>query len=243
MPLDRSFQERVAPLYVPVMGTELVAPLLYDLVRMLRPRRVLEVGAGYTTPFIARALVDTREEAATEAVALAEKTAVAARAGSNGSREWLERSPAFASPAFHELEYDPQLVVLDDFSVERSSASEVERVLESFGLDEIVTHVHSSIRNAPAALPSASLPIDFAWVDAWACFDFFEHSWDLVRRDGGLAAFHYLLGYEEGEAIVEYIKAAQHVRPNELEVLSLVEPHKLKQNSLTLVRRTAPAGE
>ena len=44
--------------------------------------------------------------------------------------------------------------------------------------------------------------------------------------------------YDEGEAIVEYIKATQHVRPDELEVLSLVEPHKLKQNGLTLVRRT-----
>jgi hypothetical protein len=33
-------------------------------------------------------------------------------------------------------------------------------------------------------------------------------------------------------------KATQHVRPDELEVLSLVEPDKLKQNSLTLVRRT-----
>jgi hypothetical protein len=33
-------------------------------------------------------------------------------------------------------------------------------------------------------------------------------------------------------------KATQHVRPDELEVLSLVEPYKLKQNSLTLVRRT-----
>ena len=34
------------------------------------------------------------------------------------------------------------------------------------------------------------------------------------------------------------VERTQHVRPDELEVLSLVEPYKLKQNSLTLVRRT-----
>ena len=34
------------------MGTENVGPLLRTLVQMIRPQRILEVGAGYTTPFI-----------------------------------------------------------------------------------------------------------------------------------------------------------------------------------------------
>ena len=34
------------------MGTENVGPLLRTLVQMVRPQRILEVGAGYTTPFI-----------------------------------------------------------------------------------------------------------------------------------------------------------------------------------------------
>ena len=33
------------------MGTENVGPLLRTLVQMIRPQRILEVGAGYTTPF------------------------------------------------------------------------------------------------------------------------------------------------------------------------------------------------
>ena len=34
------------------MGTENVGPLLRTLVQMVRPQRILEVGAGYTTPFL-----------------------------------------------------------------------------------------------------------------------------------------------------------------------------------------------
>ena len=38
------------------MGTENVGPLLRTLVQMIRPQRILEVGAGYTSPFILDAL-------------------------------------------------------------------------------------------------------------------------------------------------------------------------------------------
>ena len=37
-------------------GTENVGPFLYSLIRMIRPRKVLEIGFGYTTPFILKAL-------------------------------------------------------------------------------------------------------------------------------------------------------------------------------------------
>ena len=38
--------------YRKAMGTENVGPLLRILVQMVRPQRILEIGAGYTTPFI-----------------------------------------------------------------------------------------------------------------------------------------------------------------------------------------------
>ena len=34
------------------MGTENVGPLFRTLIQMIRPQRILEVGAGYTTPFL-----------------------------------------------------------------------------------------------------------------------------------------------------------------------------------------------
>ena len=38
------------------MGTENVGALLRSLVRMVRPNRILEIGAGYTTPFLLEGL-------------------------------------------------------------------------------------------------------------------------------------------------------------------------------------------
>ena len=56
--------DAVAPLARQHMGTENMGPLLYALVRFIKPRRVLEVGAGFTTLFILQALADNEAEIA-----------------------------------------------------------------------------------------------------------------------------------------------------------------------------------
>ena len=52
-PFDECFQEG--------MGTELMAPLLYSLVRFVRPQTILEIGLGYTTPWLAKGIEDNGE--------------------------------------------------------------------------------------------------------------------------------------------------------------------------------------
>jgi len=39
-----------------------MAPLLYSIIRFLKPLAVLEVGAGFTTPFLLQALHDNEKE-------------------------------------------------------------------------------------------------------------------------------------------------------------------------------------
>jgi len=53
---------KVAPAYDPHMGVENMGPMLYALTRFVKPKRVLEVGAGYTSLFILQALKDNDEE-------------------------------------------------------------------------------------------------------------------------------------------------------------------------------------
>ena len=48
-------------LFRPGMGTEVVAPFLRSMVQLLRPNRVLEIGAGYTTPFLLEGLVNNQQ--------------------------------------------------------------------------------------------------------------------------------------------------------------------------------------
>ena len=61
---DATFLRTVKPLYDMHMGVENMGPLLYSLVRFIKPRHVLEIGAGYTTIFILQALRDNAIELA-----------------------------------------------------------------------------------------------------------------------------------------------------------------------------------
>ncbi|CAM9902387.1 unnamed protein product [Phaeothamnion confervicola] len=56
------FLRVVAPLHDPHMGCENQAPLLYALVRYLKPATIIEVGGGYTTVFLLQALEDNAAE-------------------------------------------------------------------------------------------------------------------------------------------------------------------------------------
>ena len=49
-------QRRFEKYYRRGYGTEHVGPFLASLIRMVRPQRILEVGVGYTTPFITEAI-------------------------------------------------------------------------------------------------------------------------------------------------------------------------------------------
>lgn len=238
---EGQFRAAVQRLQVPGMGTEVVAPLLSCLIHLVRPQRVLEVGMGHTTPFLARALAEAEEQARTEASGLARKTLPYLENGRELDEEWIESEPALLTPACYREPYRPRFVAIDDLSDDASSASQVTQVLAELGLAERVTVINSDMRGAVEHLPDAFRPIDFAWVDAWDCLYFFEHCWELIDPDGGIVVMHYLMTYPEGEAILRYIAESQRLRPGEFEVLSLLESHKLRQNSITVLRRTSGA--
>tara|TARA_Y100001968_G_scaffold333030_1_gene393693 strand:+ start:1233 stop:2540 length:1308 start_codon:yes stop_codon:yes gene_type:complete len=46
--------------YRPGMGTENIGPFLRSMVMMLRPKRVIEIGAGYTTPFLLEGIINNQ---------------------------------------------------------------------------------------------------------------------------------------------------------------------------------------
>ncbi|MFF8593285.1 hypothetical protein ACF061_17990 [Streptomyces sp. NPDC015220] len=233
------FQAAAAQLRVPEMGTEVVAPLLANLVRLIRPRRVLEVGMGYTTPFLAAELADLREGARAEAAALAEKTRRHLADAEQLDNDWLLADPPLVTPAAHTEPYQPRLAVVDNLQDPDSSAKRVTEVLEELNLDDSVTVVNADMKELADHLPADFRPIDFAWVDAWECLYFFDHLMDLVNPDGGVVVMHYLMSYPEGEAVLRYIAEYQRKHPGELEVLNLLESHKLMQNSITVLSRTA----
>ncbi|HEX7304446.1 hypothetical protein [Lentzea sp.] len=236
---DAAFDAAVKRLLVPAAGTEVVAPLLSSLVQLTRPRRVLEVGMGYTTPYLAAALAHVSDQVRTESAALAAKTAGHLDTAGALDTDWVYAEPALRAPGFYLDPYEPKFVAVDDLSIPDSSAGQVLEVLESLGLADRVQVINANVRECRDLLPEDLAPIDLAWVDAWECLYFFDNFWDLINPDGGLLVLHYLMTYPEGEAILDYIAKVGRAKPGELEIVNLLEPHKMLQNSLTVIRRTS----
>ncbi|MFI9361000.1 hypothetical protein ACIG5E_08050 [Kitasatospora sp. NPDC053057] len=240
---DQKFQQAVDGLKVPGMGTEVVGPLLANLIQLTRPERVLEVGMGFTTPFLAAALADAEELVQAEAGALAAKTQRHLATEGELNDSWLLSEPPLVAPVSHLAPYRPRLVAVDNLSIADSSAGRVQKVLGELGLADRVTVVNADLRDSIERLPEDFAPIDFAWVDAWECLYFFDHFWELINPDGGLVVMHYLMTYPEGEALLRYIREFQKAHPGELETVNLLESQKLMQNSITILRRTSGVRE
>lgn len=245
MPLDRDLLKESEELRVPVMGSEIVAPLLYSLIRFTRPRRVLEVGTGYTTPFIARALADNIADFEHGSRQLVSKTRDFLKAlgshphGEERKREqekWVTTEPALASPQFYALPYAPRFLAIDSLTLPTSSASKVCGVLGKLGLHNYVTLIDGDFRSVHDQIGPEFLPIDFAWVDCDQTLDFFDQYWKDINPQDGLVVIHWLLTDKGGETVLEYIKSKCRVN-QDLELVSFWEPHKIAQNSLTIIRK------
>lgn len=223
------------------MGTEHVGPLLYHLVRMTRPRNTLEVGLGYTSAFLAQALADNAADEQGDRRLIAEGPA-------DDMRRNLLREEYFREP------HAPRLHAIDDYSGEGSSAPAVLATLDALGLGHVV-HVHKAdFRGHAAKLDRAHLPLDFVWFDAGGPLeyvDFLAEYWPLISQNHGLLLLHYtywhltttfqdrevsslLCGSIANEIKRQQLRAGTAAR---FEVLSLLEPHKTRQGSVTMVRK------
>ena len=88
-------------------GTENVGPLLRNLIQMIRPQRILEVGAGYTTPFLLDGL-KANEELFDEG----------------------NLDPSYTK--WHETNNDPRLVIIDTDPLPQLESKYVEHIQGKF---------------------------------------------------------------------------------------------------------------
>ena len=226
------------------MGTENVAPLLYSLARTTRARRILEIGAGYSTPFLLRALLDNLDDFRCERDQLAEKTAryhAAARPSETPQEilaaltHWELQPPPLADPAYYREPFQPALHSFDT----AGSALNMEKLLGAPA--KILTLHHRDFAGASNQIDKAHLPFDLAWMDCGGLREyqnFLKEYWDLVSENGGLIVLHYTLNNPWLAHIVKDLKLKQATTHfHNFELLSLLEPHKYRQNSCTIVRK------
>jgi len=221
--LPAEFMASTRSLLVREMGTETAAPLLYWLIRTVRPRHVLEVGMGYTTPFLAQALQDNANAFAAEKKSLTE-------AVPNGEL-------ALEYPHYYEDPHEPELVCVDRLSDAASSAPKVLGVLDDLGLAHRCHVIEGDLRECGPQVRERLAVVDFAWIDTWDTLAFVREYWDLINPAGGILAVHYLMTYPEGRMVLRYLESLRGPDGGRLEVTNLLEPHKVGQNSTTLIRR------
>jgi len=229
--LDTDFFETAQSIYAPAYGTDQIGILLYSLIRFQRPVDVVELGFGYTTPFLARALADNAINVKSE------------RRETHSLREaqilhdaWYEEND--------EYEDDVLLTVFDDASQRDDRfRSEVEEALVKLGLRSMV-RIRSDVHHSTAHQSFRANSLGLVWNDAQWDPDYLRHWWPLLRKDGGLLLLHNVVGNGEDSrwCVASPRRTLQEIFPDEVfEFITLMEPHKAYQGSVAMLRRLDPS--
>lgn len=215
------------------MGTENMGPLLHSLVRFCKPRTVVEVGAGYSSIFLLQALADNVEEMTNYQ-----------RLDKDGAHTWpflnwlVER-------VVHDQYHWGRLVCIDSMEHARTTAHLLAEVAEGLGLSDMLDLVEGDAFGwAKEQLEDGDGDaIDLLWLDFGdgdSLEEIIEKFWPLVAEQGGRIVVHSTLTNTASRAWLASMKerAKEGTSPLGLfEMSSLLEPHKMRQNSCTLIQR------
>jgi predicted O-methyltransferase YrrM len=239
--------EALSALARPGMGTENAGPVLRVLARMLRPRTVVEVGAGSSTLHLLLGLRDAVSEAAEDRrIVRGEVTA----------DERADERASVLHPRSALDDYAPRLLVVDDFSVPGTSAHHVREAARSLGLDGMLTFIERDFFQLADHELDGWGPLDLVWLDAGTQADdarFLTSLWPRVAP-GGTVVLHepYLATTVETDSgqgrgrvacrvvptpLLQELRRQAALPSGEFDVLALSEPHKHRQTGLLLLRK------
>ena len=218
--LDNAFTEDTSDLMSQSMGTEVVAPFLYNLIMFERPRKILEIGAGYTSMYILKALSDC------DSLIKEEKNNVT--------------SNNLINPDYFNNIRPAKLHIIDDFSHGKTTADKVLKKAQDMGFKDLLKFHEADFLNYADKLPKEDLPFDLIWLDCGNLSKYYvfkKFYFPLVNKNGGLILIHSLQTNFHGQMFLKDLKLEQATLSfNKYELISIQEPHKLRQNSLTILR-------
>jgi predicted O-methyltransferase YrrM len=231
--------------------------MLYNLARFTKPARILEVGAGYTSAFLLQALNDNAAELETYRDLRRSGLAVCGdapwsvdaffdrEAGDGGGRY---RGDPDASE--DDRVSSGVLHCIDNLAHEHTTAHVVVETARKMRCGERL-RLHEADAFDPD-LPStleAGIEFDMLWIDLGAAHrieGFFEAWWPRVRAEGGMVIVHSTLtnALSRGwlERMRDLARAPDTKNPyGRFETMSLLEPHKMFQNSVTMFQKRGGA--
>ena len=186
------------------MGTENIGSFLRALVQMVRPNRILEIGAGYTTPFLLEALINNE------------------RVFNDGN---LKES------YFKNYDYTPKLVVVDDMSLEDLKKKPGMNNLIS---SKYIDFIEGKFEDKADLLLNKYGNFDFVWFDCGGAAEyevFMDQYWHICS---GYVLFHFT--YSDGKPNLLHNILLNKITGSP-SIFDIVEPHKNRQGSITMVNR------
>ena len=115
--------------------TENVGPFIYSTIKTIRPKKILEIGAGYTSIFFGHALKEIAEEDSFDVKLLNEEQA---------DPNWERRQRLLNKN--YQFKSDSKLIIVDNFSKEKhDTARPVDNAINKLNINKYIDFVLSLI--------------------------------------------------------------------------------------------------
>jgi len=228
-PLDQRFLHHLSSLYNPHMGVENIGPFLYSFLRFTKMRRVVEIGAGYTSVWILQALKDNDDEMS--------RIRSIQEEGQCRLFDWPWAVPPIVT------NFDAtraSLLCIDNCLHQKETATGAAAVAKTLGLDSYMQF----LRGDAFELELKENSVDVLWCDFGVgdrISDFLRSSWPSVRP-GGFLLCHSTLTNQRTRDWLEAVRArapedVTGMPPDGYVEISLLEPHKHYQNSVSIFQK------
>lgn len=226
---NQKFLAHAKLLYNPHMGVENLGPFLYSFLRMTKLRRVVEIGAGFTSLWILQALKDNDDELR------------AVRSLQRRGQCKLLNIDWTIQTFVEAFDQEPsQLMCIDNCEHQKESATGASAVATSLGLDAYLEFQ----RGDAFDLDLGTETVDMLWCDFGVGSrmpEFISSAWGFIRP-GGFLLCHSTLTNANTRSWLEAIRTRQPedvtgISPDEYVELSLLEPMKRYQNSISVLQK------
>jgi len=244
--INPTFLHHIRHLYNPHMGVENISSFLYSFIRFTKARNVVEIGAGYTSLWILQALKDNDEEMNNISklqldgkCRLFDWPWTVHDKVEQWDQQQHQQQEQHSSPFFGSSQ-SSSLLCIDNCLHQRETATGASAVARTLGLDD---YLHF-IKGDAFEMSFDTNSIDILWCDFGVgsnIREFVSNAWGSIRL-GGFLICHSTLTNSKTR---EWLEACRNregedvtgMPPEEYVELSLLEPHKHYQNSISIFQK------
>jgi len=211
--------------------TENVGPFIYSTIKTIRPKKILEIGAGYTSIFFGHALKEIEEEDIFDVNLLNEQQV---------DPKWERRQRLLNKN--YQFKSDSKLIIVDNFSKQKhDTARPVDNAINKLNINKYIDFVEADGMDLQKIneLISKSLPLDFVFLDfgAGAALPIlFKFYFERINNQGGYIMVHSTLTNAMHRLWLAELKL-KYNNDSSVEIMSFLEPNKIMQNSFTLIKK------